>query len=183
MRSWRSSSSMVVCLVSRSRRTSSSRQYCLVYSRLPKRAAASRRASSGDRPCSMSSSVRRAMWNASSASTSLATRRLLREGRWISRGGVGWSDIALGVVQHAEQDAHVFAELGDFALELAAPCGRDGVELRAVVLLGRAPRGFDEAFALEAVEGLVERGVFDRECPVATVADPARDPVAVHGGP
>ena len=41
---------MVVCRVSRSRRTSSSRQYCRVYSRLPNRAAASRRASSTRQP-------------------------------------------------------------------------------------------------------------------------------------
>src|SRR6188474_2085364 len=112
---------MVVCRVSRSRRTSSSRQYCRVYSRLPKRTAASRRASSADRPRSISSST-------------CCARQSGTGGR--CRGGRTWS---LGGVENPEQNAHVLAQLSDLGLELLPPGGRQRVVLRAMVLLGHAP--------------------------------------------
>src|SRR5690349_4890569 len=83
-------------------------------------------------------------------------------------------------IENAKQHAHVLAQFSDLGRQLL-PSGRgERVVLRAVVLLGRPPLRFHEPLSLEAMEGLVERGVFDGERTFATVADPARDSVAVH---
>ena len=60
-----------------------------------------------------------------------------------------------------------------FSAELVAAGRRELVVLGAPVVLGESPLGFDEAFALEAMECLVECGVFDGEDVVGALADPS----------
>src|SRR4051812_21888348 len=86
-------------------------------------------------------------------------------------------------LQHLEERIHVATELGDVALQLPAPFTRNVIELGFAVRVRDAPLGFDPALALEAMQGLVQRSVLDRELAVSALSDPLRDGVSVHRRP
>src|SRR5581483_6397853 len=64
--------------------------------------------------------------------------------------------------------------------QLAPPGGRQLVETRPAIVLGKAPAGLHASRALEAMERLVERRVLDFDDAVRALANPARHRVAVH---
>src|ERR1041384_7782480 len=69
----------------------------------------------------------------------------------------------------------------DFAGELFASGGGEGVELGAAVVLGRAPLGVEQAAILEAVQRGVEGALVDLEDAARDLLDALADPPAVHG--
>src|SRR5215207_10102649 len=82
-----------------------------------------------------------------------------------------------------EDSLCVLAPLGGFGAELFSAGGGELVVLGSAVVLGQSPLRFDELFALEAVECLIERGVFDGQHFIGALADPPRDGVAMHRFP
>jgi hypothetical protein len=67
------------------------------------------------------------------------------------------------------------------SFELAAPAGRQLVELRPAVVLRRAPFGFEPAAHLEPVQRRIQRALFDAQHVVRRLLDVLGDRVAVHG--
>jgi len=83
-------------------------------------------------------------------------------------------------LQNAEQRVDVSAQLDHFGAQLLPAGSADRIEARAPVGVRDSPLGFDESCALEPVEGLVERGVFDGEVAVAALVNDLGDAVAVE---
>jgi len=74
-------------------------------------------------------------------------------------------------LENLEDGFGVLSPFAGFGAELGAAGLGELVVLRASIVLGESPFGFDEAFAFEAVECLIERRVFDREDVVGALAD------------
>src|SRR5688572_1689453 len=162
--------------------------YRLVYSMSPNCARACLRASWGGTPASMSSWVFMSRWKRSSSSTSRCTRAAETQGRRNARRrpgmrGMRGPRLLRRGLEHLEHRFGVLAPFGRFGAELLSTGGGELVILRPPVVLGEPPLGLDEAFALEAVKGLVESGVFDGQDVVGALTDPARDAVAMHRFP
>lgn len=67
--------------------------------------------------------------------------------------------------------------------KLLAACRRESVEARLAVVGGNAPLGGDPAFLQEALEGGIERAVFDLEGFAGGLLDESGDSMSVHGRP
>ena len=61
------------------------------------------------------------------------------------------------------------------------PTGKYRVTINGFIVLGLPPLGLDEALAVEAMQGLVERGVFDRQVSARPLVNSGGHAVAVHG--
>src|SRR5262249_21235437 len=119
-------------------------------------------ASSGATPCAISSRVRISMWKSSSSST----------WRWVfMRYSCGTQD-----ARHDGREFQPFARLDD---ELATAGFGETVEAGFATELGHAPVGLDQAAALEAVEGRIERAVFYGQRAISGIREPAGDRIAV----
>src|SRR5262249_33057469 len=118
------------------------------------------RASSGDSPRAIPSSILWSRWKRSSSSSSSSTRRRRKIDR--SRSGAVYHQCSrrtsglreLDDVRDGGGEPPPVRRLG---LELPPPEARDRVELRAPVVLGLLPLGPDPALLLELVERRVER--------------------------
>src|SRR5262245_14356941 len=117
------------------------------------------------------------MWNSSSASRSSRMRDVVRHGRRKSRRRGERRDIKAGppprraryqddgreLRQNLSHSSGIRAPRLRLVSQMAFPFSSELVELRATIVLGRAPRCADELLALETMERLVQRRAFDRE--------------------
>jgi hypothetical protein len=69
--------------------------------------------------------------------------------------------VLLGVLQDATDGCDHLLELREFAAELFAAGGGEGVEARAAVGFGHLPLGFDPVLQEEALQCGIERALFD----------------------
>src|SRR5512132_4034528 len=89
----------------------------------------------------------------------------------------------LGGEQDARYGAGESRPLFGLGAQLLASDGGQPVELRLASELGLAPFGLDPPFPFHAVQGGIERALFDDELLAAGVFEPARNRIAVAGAP
>src|SRR5262249_55255853 len=88
--------------------------------------------------------------------------------------------IVSGRLEDSSDRARVSAPGRHFRTELSPTARRERVVLRLPVVFGHAPLGVDGAAILEAMQGLVQRGVDDHETAAAVSLDPLTHGVAVE---
>src|SRR4029079_16145429 len=144
-----------------------SRISALRWSSPPIASSAARRASSGDRPLAIPSSIRCSRWNRSSSSISLSTRRRRKIDR-IRRGAVYhqcsgrmWISSRLRESDHLRDGRRQPPPVRRLRLELLPPDARQRVELRLAFVLGLLPLRADPPFLLELVQCRIERALRD----------------------
>src|SRR5579884_873422 len=86
-----------------------------------------------------------------------------------------------GVPEHAIHGSGRALPLLDLALQPASTFGRDAIVARPPIVLARTPFGANPAAAQHGLQRRIERSLVDVEHVARDLAQPEREPPAVHG--
>src|SRR5512143_2099430 len=150
----------------------------------PKSRRAARRASGDGMPRSILAWVSISRWNASSSSSSRATRRRWSNARRRVKSAANIERFPRMASSHLEQAADGERELlpvGRLGVQAPPAGGGQSIDPRFAVVLGRRHLGRQQASRLEAMKRWIQRALADAESVAGDLADALLDAPAVIG--